>query len=1060
MRRIFPRLLALLLATLTFTISFAQRRITGTITDDKQAPLIGATVAVKGTKVATTTDAIGKFTLTVTASVTTLVVSYVGMQTREIPIGSGDVVNTSLNPTAGSMSDVVVVGYGRARKVNLTTSQTSVSAKDIEKTVNTTIEQAFQGRAAGVYVTQNSGQPGGGISVNIRGINSITGNTDPLYVIDGVQLQGGGSTNSSNPLSALNPADIEDIQVLQGPSATAIYGSRGTNGVLLITTKRGKAGEAKFNYQVQYNIQAPPEDLPVMNLRQYAQMRKEFHALAGGTTPQEFLDPSILGTGTNWQDELFNNAAMQKHQLSVSGGNQSTTYYMSGEYLKQEGVAIGSGFDRYGFRVNLENKPREWATIGANLSFNQTNEKLTTSSEGVISDALTITPQIPVKNLNGEWGGGDDINGATQFAPVNPVAIASLRTNTNRRRQFWGGLNIGINITKGLTFRTSFNTDINYTNSLYFNPTYHIGWAQNTSASLSNTVNMSTYWNWNQLLEYTRQINKHNFTIMASHEAQESKWQNISASRSGFLTNDVFDLNAGAAPGANGGGSGPWGMESYLGRVTYNYDNRYLFMGTYRRDGSSNFGPENKWGEFPSLSAAWRISREKFFQIPFISELKLRFETGLTGNQGGGGIYSPLISGLSDLGSGFLPGRYGNPALQWEETKTSANVGLNAGFINNRITIEADYYVKGTSNLLMDNPLPFYMGTSGQGAVGNPRVNIGELETKGWNFTVNSINVDKKNFRWESSLNISGFKSEITELYNDAAVVDRVSTWYDGWSQTWTQRSAVGLAPWLFRGYIYEGLFQSVEDINNSAVRYDNSGRYPTDVTHVWVGDIKYRDMLTIDTDNDGIPDKADGKIDAQDETYIGNPWPKFFGGFTNTFSYKGFDLSVLVTGTYGNDIYNMLSMVNSKMSRFYVSKNLMTDVMNYAKLSEASGKVYITNSETTVPRISGAQVPTDNNYNVISSKWVEDGSFLRVKNITLSYNVPASILSKQRIVKGVRATVSGQNLFTFTKYTGYDPEVGASVGANVNAQNQAIGLDYGRYPLTRIYSFSLNVNF
>lgn len=862
-------------------------------------------------------------------------------------------------------------------------------------------------------------------------------------------MQGGGTTNSSNPLAALNPSDIEDIQVLQGPSATAIYGSRATNGVLLITTKRGKAGEAKLNYLVQYNIQTPPKFLPVMNLRQYAQMRNEFSALAGGTTPQEFLDPSILGTGTNWQAELFNNAAYQKHQLSVSGGSNTTTYYMSGEYLNQQGVAIGSGFKRAAFRVNLENKPREWATISTNLSFNQTNEKLTTSSESVISDALTITPQIPVKNLNGDWGGGDVINGSTQFAPTNPVAIANLRTNTNRKRQFWGGLNIALNLAKGLVFRTAFNTDINYSNSLYFNPTYQIGWAQNVSASLSNNVSMSTYWNWNQLLEYTRQIGKHNFSVMASHESQESKWQNLSATRSGFLTNDVFDLNAGAAPGTNGGGSGPWAQESYLGRVNYNYDNRYLLTGTYRKDGSSNFGPENRWGAFPSLSAAWRISREKFFNVPFISELKLRFETGLTGNQGGGtAIYSPLNSGISDLGSGFLPARYGNPALQWEETKTN-NVGLNAGFLNNKITIEADYYVKNTSNLLMDNPLPFYMGTNGQGAVGNPRVNIGELQTKGWGVTINTINIDKNRFHWESSLNVSGFKTTIQKLYTNAAVVDRVSTWYDGWSQTWTQRAAVGLSPWLFRGYIYDGLFQSVEEINNSPVRVDGNGnRYPTATDGVWVGDVKYRDV------------NGDGKIDAGDETNIGNPWPKLFGGFTNTFSYRGFDLSILFTGTYGNDIYNMLAMVNSKLSRFYVSKNLMSSVTNYARLAEDAGKVYITNPKTNVPRITGAQIATDNNYNVISSKWVEDGSFLRLKNVSLSYNIPSSLISKQKIVKSVRATVSAQNLFTLTNYTGYDPEVGASVGANVNSQNQAIGLDYGRYPLTPIYSFSLGVNF
>ena len=423
------RIAALLLCCALYSsLVFAQdRKITGKITDDKNLPLAGATVLVKGTNVVTSTDQTGAFTVTLPQGRRTLVVSYVGMEQKEVTVGSSDAVSVSLSATGASLTDVVVVGYGKAKKANLTTAQTSVGAKEIEKTINTTVEQAIQGRAAGVYITQNSGQPGGGISVNIRGISSINGNTQPLYVIDGVQIQGSevsfGAQSSSNALAGLNPADIEDIQILQGPSATAIYGSRATNGVILITTKRGKSGDAKLNYVFQYNLQTPPKPLKVMNLQQYAQMVKEFHAVAGGTTPGEFLDPALLGRGTDWQDELFNNAAMMKHQLSMSGGGGTTTYYLSGEYMDQKGVALGSGFKRYGFRLNLDNKPRDWATVGVNLGFNQTNEELTTSQENVISNALQLTPQIPVKNLNGTWGGGDVTNGANQFAPVNPIAI-------------------------------------------------------------------------------------------------------------------------------------------------------------------------------------------------------------------------------------------------------------------------------------------------------------------------------------------------------------------------------------------------------------------------------------------------------------------------------------------------------------------------------------------------------------------------------------------------------------------------------------------------------------
>lgn len=1019
--------------------------IKGMVKDEKGNPLAGVTVAILGNKAGVTTDERGEFSITVPDNAV-LSFSYVGYKTINVPVKGKSSVNLTMAIEVSSMADMVVIGYGKSKRVNLTSAQTTVSSKDMEKTINTTIEQAIQGRAAGVYITQNSGQPGGGISVAIRGISSINGNTEPLYVIDGVQVQGGGTTNSSNPLSGLNPTDIDDIQVLQGPSATAIYGSRGTNGVLLITTKRGKAGEAKLTYGYQYNQQTPPKHLQVMDLPQYAQMVKDYHALAGGTTPAEFLDPSLLGKGTDWQSELFHNAGMQKHQLSLSGGSNTTTYYMSGEYLKQDGIALGSGFDRYGFRVNLDNKPREWITIGANLSFNQINEKLTTSSQNVISDALQLTPQVPVKNLNGEWGGGDNVNGANQFAPVNPIAIASLRTNTNRRRQFLGGLNLSLNLMKGLTFRTSFNTDINYSNSLYFNPAYHIGWAINTSATLSNNIGMNTYWNWNQLLEYSRQFGKHNVSAMASHESQESKWQNIGASRSGFLTNNVFDLAVGAAPGTNSGGSGPWGMESYLGRLTYNYDNRYILTGTVRKDGSSNFGPDDRWGTFPSISGAWRVSQESFFQVPAISELKLRFETGLTGNQGSGGIYSPLSTAPTDLGIGFLPGRYGNPGLKWEETNTN-NIGINIGLLKNRISIEGDYYIKNTNNLLMDNPLPWYMGTQGTGAVGNPTVNIGSLQTKGWGITINTVNVSNNNFKWESNINVSAFKTTIKKFYSDAAFVDRTSWWLDNW----TQRSAVGEAPWLFRGYIAEGLFQSVKEINSSAVRVDNNGnRLPTDpVSGVWLGDVKYRDM------------NGDGKIDFHDETNIGNPWPKLFGGFTNSFSYKGFDLSILITATYGNDIYNHLAKVNSKASSIYTSRNLMIDAINYARLSvDKNGNPVIENAGTTVPRLTNSQIANDNNYGTTSSKWVEDGSFIRLKNVSLSYNLPVAFLTRTKLVKGIRATIGAQNVATITGYSGFDPEVGSYVGANTYAGNQAIGLDFGRYPLTPIYTFSLGVNF
>ncbi len=1033
-------------------ISFAQEKtITGIISDQNSVPLSGATVNVKGTKTNAITGANGAFRITVPSAKSILVVSYVGMKTEEIAVGNSTTLTIGLTADVNILSDVVIVGYGKASRANLTSAQSTISTKDIEKTVNTTLEQAIQGRAPGVYITQNSGQPGGGISVAIRGISSINGNTEPLYVIDGVQVQGGGTTNSSNPLSGLNPNDIDDIQVLQGPSATAIYGSRATNGVIMVTTKRGKNGDFKINYNVQYNIQTPPKRVEVMTLPQYAQMQIEYKAIAGGTVREELLDPTILGQGTDWQKELFSNAAMQKHQLSVSGGNNNTTYYMSGEYLNQEGVAEGSGFKRYGFRMNMDNKPREWINIGANLSFNQTNEKLTTSQENVIIRSIQLSPEVPVKNLNGSWGGGDLTNPAHQFSPVNPIAISQLVTNTSTRRQFLGGLNLGLNIAKGLVVRTSFNTTLGFGATTNFIPTYSIGWAVNPTATLTNGTSQSTYWNWNQLAEYTKQINKHTLGLMVSHESQASSWKNVSGTRLGFLTNDIFDLNAGTSTTAtNSGGSDDWAMESYLGRLNYNYDNRYILTATVRRDGSVFFGSDKRWGTFPSASVAWRVNKEEFFNVPLISDLKLRLETGLTGNQGWSksAIYSALSSGATPWGTGFLASAYSNPSFQWEETRTD-NLGLNIGILKNRISLEFDYYIKNTSNLIMPASLPWYMGTAGIASIQPPLVNAGDLKTKGWSVSINTVNVNNKDFRWETNLNFSRFNSVIESLNSDAAFFER-SSWWLNQQDPWTQRSAIGLQPWLFRGYIQDGIFQSVEEINNSAVPVDNNGaRRPTQERGgIWVGDVKYRDI------------NGDGKIDVKDKTFIGNPWPKLFGGFTNTFNYKGFDLSILMTATLGNDIYNFVAWENSNPNNINLGRNMMIRALDYAKVAtDASGKVYLRNPGTNVPRIiPGADV--NGTYARITDRFVEDGSYLRLKNVSLSYNVPQSLIAKQKVIRGIRATIGAQNLATITGYSGFDPEVGAYVGRDASASNQAIGLDYGRYPLTPIYTFSLNVNF
>lgn len=617
------------LLLLGFATAYAQERVvTGKITDQTGSPMPGVNVIKKGTTKGTTTDQTGNFSIAATEN-DMLVTSFIGYKSQEILVGAQTTINITLAEDVETLNEVVVVGYGEMRRADLTSAQTTISSKDMERTINTTIEQAIQGRAAGVFVTQNTGAPGGGISVNIRGVNSISGTNEPLYVIDGVQIQGSLLTTGSNPLSTLNPADIENMEILQGPSATAIYGSRGTNGVVLITTKRGKSGDIKISYDYLYSVQTEPKKLDVMNLRQYAQMENEYKSIAGGEVREDFLDPSILGNGTDWQDALFQNSAMQKHQLSVSGGTEKNTFYLSGEHTSQEGVAAGSGFDRTSIRLNLDSKLRSWVSIGSNLSFAQTDEKLSTSLSDLISNAITMAPNIPVKNLDGSYGGGNtDNSGAEQWTPANPIGLAEITTNDKTNRRFLGGLNTKINIIEGLDFQTNFNTDISFSNTTYFLPTYKFGYQENDVAVLNNNHNYSTYWQWNQLLQYIKQFNNHHLNVMVTHEAQESYWKNLYAERRGFSTNEIQDIEAGdESQDDTGGGQGDWAMESFLGRVNYNYADRYIVTGAFRADGSSNFGPQNKWGYFPSISAAWKISGEQFFKIPFVSDLRLRYET-------------------------------------------------------------------------------------------------------------------------------------------------------------------------------------------------------------------------------------------------------------------------------------------------------------------------------------------------------------------------------------------------------------------------------------------------
>ncbi|WP_223816076.1 SusC/RagA family TonB-linked outer membrane protein [Adhaeribacter rhizoryzae] len=1035
----------------------ARRAVTGKVTSaTDNSALPGVSIVVKGTNNGAATDVTGNFSLEA-APTDVLVVSFVGFVTQEVTVGNRTTINIGLKEDAKMLSEVVVTGYGEVKRSDLTSAQTTIGAAEIQKTVNTTVEQAIQGRAAGVYVTQNTGQPGGGVSVNIRGINSINGTNEPLYVIDGVQLQPGnvsfGSTSSSNPLAGLNPADIESMEILQGPSATALYGSRGTNGVVLITTKRGKAGDMKVNYGYTYSLQDKPKQVEVMNLQEYAIMTNEMRALTGATPNLDFQDPSILGNGTNWQEALFRRSPLNKHQLSLSGGGEKTQVYISGEYFDQDGIAVGSNFKRYSFRLNADNQARKWLKLSTNIAVNQTNENLAATQENVIITALQMSPGISVVNPNGSWGGADETNGAAvQYTPLNPIAMANLVENTLQRRGVIGGLNADFSIFKGLTFRTSLSGNANFGKSNYFVPSYQIGGRNNPTATLNASNSTSTYWNWNQLLQYNRTIGKHAINAMASHESQSGNYEDISGSRQGFLSNDFPVLRAGNTQGqTNNSNLSDWSLESYLGRVIYTFNDKYVLQGAIRTDGSSNFGPDNRWGVFPSVSAAWNISQETFMKsLPMVNDFKLRFETGLTGNQGSGGIYAPMTTIPTTWGSGFVVGQYGNPSLQWEETKTN-NIGFNLALLDNRIQLEGDFYIKKTDNLLMTLPLPDYMGATGNGSIGKPNVNIGALENKGYAISLNTVNIDRGGFTWNTNFNVSGFRPKVTEFYSASAIVER-SAWF---MRAFTQRAVVGQAPWQFYGYIEDGIFQSRQEIEASALPTRNGVELPIEVKNadgvitvegVSVGDTKYRDI------------NGDNVIDERDQAFIGNPWPKATFGFTNTFNYKGFDLMVLITGSYGNDVFNYVRFYNTNPNNINLGQNMMKETFNYARIGGDANNPTLLNPGYDVPRITSANV--NGNFQRITSKYVEDGSYLRLKNVQIGYNIPKTLLDRQGVVQGARLTFGIQNLATFTKYKGFDPEVGAYVGRDAQVSAQTIGVDFGRYPLTPMYTLSVGVDF
>ena len=1045
--------------------------VTGNVTSGATGETLpGVNIIEKGTQNGTVTNVDGTYTLSVSNEEAVLVFSFIGYLTEEIMVGNQTTIDMPLIEDIQRLDEVVVIGYGTQKRSDLTGAVVSISEDELKVSINASIEQALQGRAAGVEVYQNSGQPGAAVSVRIRGANSINASSEPLYVIDGIPVSGDGDANNSgsagfawqggspgqtaiSPLATLNTADIVSIEVLKDASATAIYGSRGANGVIMITTKSGRAGESKISYDGYYGVQQASKYIDVMNLREYASYYNEMAELGFTAQREEFYDPSLLGEGTDWQDEIFRNAPIQSHQLAVTGGTEKTQFAVSGGYFDQEGIIIGSDFKRYSIRLNLDNQTFKWFKIGTRTQLSHTREKITLndSDDGIITTALLQSPLTALRTVNGEWGGPLD----TEYGIENPVAKALDRDSRVHRYNILGNVYAEISIMENLKFRSEIGTNIGFTHNYGFKPTYVYGNEINELNISNRRFSANYFWILKNYVTYNETLtDKHNFTLMIGQEAQESMWEGLQGRRDNFLTNDIQELNAGDSESSLAEGyKGSNALVSYFGRLNYDYNDIFLLTTTLRADGSSNFGPDKRWGYFPSFAAAMKLSNMSFMEnLTFVSNLKIRAGYGITGNQEiPGYAYGAALTGTpSDLGTGFLLDKIPNSAVQWESSAQS-NIGIDLGLFAGRIQLTGEIYLKKTDNMLIQLPLPDYMGTAGQSAINEPWVNLGELENKGIELSLTTYNMSGQ-LKWNTDLTFSMNRNEVISLGEENAIINRNIQWY---GSTIT-RTEVGNPLGQFYGYVVDGIYVDYDDIINNPKQLDdidpNAG--------VWPGDLRFRNIDQTSTEDWIIGEDTLTNvqvIDVSDRTYIGNPYPDFTFGLNNKFTYKNFDLSIYLQGMYGHEIFNFTRTRTENMEEMYLNQLNTVNDRAIVEMIDPEGdeddpaNYHVINPETDFPR-AVTQNPNENDR--YSDRFIEDGSYLRIKNLSLGYALPVSAISKISASR-FRIYINIQNLYTFTKYTGYDPEIGS-----YNQDPLLTGVDNGRYPTSRIYTIGFNLEF
>jgi len=1019
---------------LFFCASFvtAQRTVTGTIVDGDNEPLIGATVLAEGTTVGTVTDIEGKYALKLPEGVTRLVVSYTGFATQELTLGASNVMDITMSIDAVGLNDVIVIGYGTQKRKDVTGSVSSVKASDIENVNLPSFETALQGRAAGVIVNKNSGKPGGGIDVNIRGRTSITASNQPLYVIDGVPLISGdnvdfaqeaiGGSNIS-VLSDLNPEEIESIEVLKDASSAAIYGSRAANGVVLITTKKGsKDGQTRIGLNASYGNQWLPNKINTITGQEYQDYSVELWGplldAIGVERSWQSIQDNILGpvgdASTNWQDEIFTNGALRKISANVSGGNQNTQYFGSIGYSGEEGIMRNSGFERYSGRLNLTQKASERLDLGMNLSYSLSKTDQIQNDNnifGALGASILIPPVVPIFNEDGSFG--------SAFGIENAVAAVTEYENTISRGRLIGSANASYELFNGLSANARLGVDLLDQTEDIYEP--RVLQSSNTGRAVYATV-VNRRFIHEYFLKYDNIVGGGDLQVIGGTSFQQDDIRFSFTEAVDFPTDEFTGLTSGASPLTTNGSRTGDNLKSFFGSVNYNYKGKYYFTGTFRADGSSRF-VNNQWGYFPGVSAAWSLADDLFPANNTISQLKLRVGWGQTGNNNINNFLSRQLfgGGANYLDSpGITPTQLGNPDLKWETT-TQTNIGLDFGIINDRITGSVDFFIKDTDDLLLNRPIPT---TSGFETVIQ---NVGEVRNTGVDISLTTLNFSKPDFSWSSTFTVGYLKNEVVRL------VDGIP-----FDSGFANRVAEGQPLGTFFGRQVIGIFQNQAEIDNSPTQPNAAP-----------GDLKFADISggagpdnILGTADDLAPD---GVINDNDRTYIGSALPDFTGGIMNNLSYKGIELNFFFQFAIGNDVYNNnLAFAEGMNSVFAPTRRA------WENRWQQEG------DQTDIPRL----IRNDPNGNrQDSDRFVEDGSYLRLKTLTLGYQVPSNLLSDIGIAS-LKVYVSGYNLWTLTDYSWYDPEVNIFDGGSATGNNTSLGTDFLTFPQARSLTFGINLGF